>query len=184
MANNNSSIRFSKNQRIDISMSWNSASDLDLLAIYEYDNSQFDILYYDQQGEANQFPFMTLSDDEGTEESDSLHEESMVIHRIDSRIKYIWICTWNYRSIVTNRLDDILSHHEISTEIMLPSMNQNRRVVVPLELDSAYSNFAILCLFDCSAQQEACVYNFSKTTNLNKLDPIDIINFIKSHSMK
>jgi hypothetical protein len=180
-----STTSFSKNIRIDISLNWQHAVDLDLLAIYETKNENFGIIYYANQGDLDKFPYIKIAEDEGVDQEDGDYEESLTITKIDPEIKYIWICTWNYQKVLDGHGDD-MENHQISTEVIIPMSHQHKRISIPLDLSTGNkigeSNFIALCVLDCHQKhnsQEFELKNLSAFHQLKSLNSIEIVSFLK-----
>lgn len=95
-----SQIEFDGNQTFVAKLQWTSTVDFDLAAGYETNEGKQGLIYYGNQGDLNNFPFMELSSDQKGGEPTQTHEEALRVARIDE-LKFLWLFCWDYGQIQT-----------------------------------------------------------------------------------
>jgi len=84
-----------------VKMSWTTAADFDLAAMYLEKGKaqgQEGLVYFGDLGNLNALPFMQLSGDEGVGDAGGDNEEEMRIARFDD-MAYVWILCWDYTKV-------------------------------------------------------------------------------------
>jgi tellurite resistance protein TerA len=85
-------------KQLMVTMKWTTAADFDLAAAYEGKDGKQGLVYFGEQGDLNDFPFMQLSGDEGVGDTGGDNEETMRITKLDD-MKYVWLLCWDYGKV-------------------------------------------------------------------------------------
>ncbi len=80
---------------MSVTLIWSRNLDLELAAVYETKSGAFGIVYFDDLGSRDCFPFIACADDEVGGGEDGVAEEEIVIKQV-SEMKYIYIFCWEY----------------------------------------------------------------------------------------
>ena len=83
---------------LTVNMTWSSAADFDLAAIYETKKGTPGLVYFGEKGNLEDFPFIQLSDDAGVNDSAGDNQETLRITNLD-KIKTLWIACWDYGQV-------------------------------------------------------------------------------------
>lgn len=89
----NTSIDVSK--PLTVTITWTTAADFDLAAVYETNEGKPGIVYFGDKGQLNEFPYISLSEDQGVGDTGGDNEEKMRINQLND-MKYVWIFCWDY----------------------------------------------------------------------------------------
>ena len=91
-------------RQVHISLRWQAAVDLDLMAFYRTHDGQEGAVFSDHfpggtLGALDTFPYIALSGDDGLSETHGEHEEGLMISRVD-QFECIYICALNYTDAI------------------------------------------------------------------------------------
>lgn len=81
-----------------VSMKWTTAADFDLAACYQKKDGTKGLVYFGDQGNLNEFPYIQLSGDEGVGDKGGENEESLRVTRLDD-MKFVWLLCWDYGQV-------------------------------------------------------------------------------------
>ena len=81
-----------------VSLSWTTAADFDLAALYETKSGERGMVYFGELGDLNAHPFMQLSGDEGVGDTAGDNVEEMRVTKLDD-MKNVYIVAWDYGAI-------------------------------------------------------------------------------------
>jgi len=158
-----------------ITLSWTIEADFDLAAVYETKDGRTGIVYFNDLGDMNNFPFMQLSGDEGVGDSGGDNEEQMRITSLDE-MKYVWIICWDYTKVTEGgpaRFDG--SDAKISV-----MDDKGDTHDVKLEAGSM-GNTALVATIDNSSPMGAQLINASSATTLKGLSNLDqLLTFVRA----
>jgi uncharacterized protein involved in tellurium resistance len=161
-------------KQVMVSLSWTSAIDFDLFAVYESKQGKLGIVYFNDLGNLNSFPYIKLSGDEGVNDKAGDNEESLLISSL-SEMKYIWICTWDYEKVLKNQVGRF-DTSDIKATVVDDSNNE---ITIPL-VDQKNGNTALIFTIYCSSAITSEVINNSNVTTLNGLNPNVLVEFLKN----
>ncbi len=108
-------------KRIDVSLIWTSAVDLDLMAFYKTKDGRVGGIYSENYaggsfGDLNQFPFMQLSGDAGVGGSGGDNREDLQIGKLDE-FEEIYICAINF-SDASSGAGNVFANYDASVRVM------------------------------------------------------------------
>jgi uncharacterized protein involved in tellurium resistance len=164
-------------KQLMISLTWSVEIDFDLFAVYQTYAGAFGIVYYNDLGNLNAFPFMKLSGDEGTDQKKGEHEESLLISKL-SEMKYVWVCAWDYQNVIASKAGRFENTDLKATVVD----NMNNQITIPL-VDYNEGNTALLFTIDCSSLLTTNLINSSKVTTLHGLNPTTLVKFLQDHTI-
>ena len=88
-------------KQLKATMSWTSAVDFDLAAAYKKTDGETGVVYFNNQGDLNSFPFMKLDEDAGVGDTGGDNTENLTVTKIADEIEKIWFLSWDYGSITS-----------------------------------------------------------------------------------
>ena len=80
-------------------LSWTTAADFDLAALWEKKDGSEGLVYFGNKGNLNAFPFMQLDKDAAVGDKAGDNEEKMIIAKIDPDVSKIHIVCWDYGAV-------------------------------------------------------------------------------------
>lgn len=83
---------------LTVSMKWTAAADFDLAVLYEDARGRHGLVYFGELGNLDAYPFMELSEDQGSEASEGAYEETVRIAR-PGEMSSIWFLCWDYEKV-------------------------------------------------------------------------------------
>ena len=81
-----------------VSLKWTTAADFDLAALYVKKDGTKGMVYFNELGDLNSFPYMKLSGDEGVGDTGGDNEETMRITQFEE-MSHIHIVAWDYGAV-------------------------------------------------------------------------------------
>lgn len=155
-----------------VNMTWTTAQDFDLFAVYETKSGSRNIVYYDTPGDLNDFPYMKLSGDAGVDEQAGDNVESLTIVDL-SQMKYVWLCCWDYNK-VTSGTPISFGNSDLKIAVM-DDTGQNFEVPM-----ASFDNGNVVCIatIDNSSPISTKLHNSSKVSTLRGLDPESLMSFL------
>ena len=90
-------------QKIQITLRWRAAVDLDLHAFAITKKGCFEHIYFSNKGSAKELPFITLDKDAGVGNTAGDNEENLVVHKLDEYSKIVFGFSSMTRSPVLER---------------------------------------------------------------------------------
>lgn len=145
------------------SLTWTSAIDFDLAALYEGKNGTKGMIYYNEKGDLNAFPFMQLSGDEGVGDSGGDNEETLRIVDL-SEMKTVHLVAWDYKKVTSGEAARF-GQSDASISIMDDKGEKHQCKLA----SDAEANVAIIATIDNSSAIGAKLINQSKTGKLSGL---------------
>lgn len=158
-------------QQLMVSMTWTADVDFDLFAVYEAKDGRRGIVYYNDLGNMNAFPFMKLSGDAGAD--DDAKEESLVIVNLNE-MKKVYLCCWDYKK-VEQGVAGRFAGSGLKVSVM---DDKGGRFEIPM-VDNGAGNMARMATIDCSSPISTKLLNASKAGVLNGLNPAALVQFLE-----
>lgn len=169
-----------ENASIDISrpltvtMTWTTAADFDLAAAYETKTGQQGLVYFGDHGNADKFPYITISEDQGVGDQAGNNEEVIHIYNLDE-MNYVWLFCWDYGMVTagqTARFKD--------SDITLTLANdKDNRIFVKLDIGND-GNVSCIATIDNRATDQAKLINYSRIGTLHGLKTLEqLINIVQ-----
>lgn len=130
--------------KLDISLIWTSAVDLDLMAFYKTKDGKTGGVYSENYlggslGNLQQFPFIQLSGDAGVGASGGDNRENMVITRLDD-FEELFICAVNFTDASTGA-NKVFANYDASVRVMTDK-GESHNVVLDSNLPGT---IAVIC---------------------------------------
>lgn len=165
-------------KQLKATLKWNTATDFDLVAIYVNEQNQAGMIFFNDQGNLNQFPFMKLSGDAGIADTvdSGGNEETLVIAKIDSTIKSIYLVCWDYEAARNGKE----ARFDKNLKMQITSVSENSSDNLEVTLASGLqvgSNGVIVA----SIEKSGLIYeykNLSEGFQLFNLNPSNILSSI------
>ena len=159
-------------EQLMVAMTWSTETDFDLFAVYHAKNGQKGIVYYNDMGDLNAFPFIKLSGDAGTNDSGGDNEESLVIVSLHE-MKYVWLCCWDYPKVEVGQ-PGRFAGSDLTIKVMDDKGND---FVVPLVF-SGQANVACIAKIDNSSPISIKLVNSSRSGVMSGLDANAIFEIV------
>jgi tellurite resistance protein TerA len=160
-------------KQLMVSMRWNTPVDFDLFTVYQTKEDRMGIIYYADLGNLNEFPFILLSGDEGVDDTAGDNEESLVISDL-SKMKYIWICAWDYNKV----MQSTQGRFQQGNLRVTVTDDKGQQYQIPM-VDQGVGNMALMMTIDCNNPLMSRLINTSNVNTLNGLDTSALIQFLK-----
>ena len=156
-----------------VNLNWTTAVDFDLFAVYESKSGKVGIVYYGDQGDLNQSPWMQLSEDAGIDDQGGDNQETMIIAKLDD-MKYVWICAWDYNMVKTGR-----EGRFDGCDLHMTVLSENNEFKIPLDTKD-FGNIALVLTIDNTNLIASSLINSSEVSTLKGLDPNSLVTFLQS----
>lgn len=85
-------------EELKVSMRWSIAADFDLAAVYETRKGTPGLVYFGDLGRLDDFPYISLSGDQGVNDKDGDKQENLTIRKLDD-MKKVWLMAWDYGQV-------------------------------------------------------------------------------------
>jgi len=126
----------SKVEQAKVTLSWQSAVDLDLQAFIKQKDGRITGIFSEElpngnYGDLNAFPFMKLSGDAGVGAEGGDNKEDLVIAKIDETVESIYICALNYTE-AKNGNNVAFSQYDAKINFIFMANNEKSEFEVPL----------------------------------------------------
>lgn len=83
---------------LTVSMKWTTAADFDLAVLYEDRSGKIGLIYFGELGRLDAYPFMELSEDQGSQDAKGDYQETVRIDRPDE-MAALWFLYWDYAKV-------------------------------------------------------------------------------------
>lgn len=83
---------------LTVAMKWTTAVDFDLAVFYEDRSGRHGLVYFGELGDLETYPFMALSEDQGSEAAEGAYGETVRISRPEEMAS-IWFLCWDYEKV-------------------------------------------------------------------------------------
>lgn len=154
-------------KQLMVSMKWTTAADFDLAAVYRAKDGKEGLVYFGDLGDMNEFPYMSLSKDEGVGDAGGDNEETMRITRLDDMEK-VWLLCWDYGMVQSGQAARF-SDSDVNLSII-----DDTGKSVSVELDSGDTgNVCCLAMIDNSSPMGAKLVNTSIAGTLKGLKTLE-----------
>jgi uncharacterized protein involved in tellurium resistance len=173
--------KLSNLDEIVVNLTWTSAVDFDLIAVYQKKDGTVGVVYYADKGSTLASPFIQAFDDAGVGDEGGDNEEKLVVSSPAFReMKFVWFCCWDYNKVTkgeAGRIDGsdiVIQVFAADTQFDIDAIN------VPL-VSVAAGNIACVATLDNSdADAGPQLVNSSKSGTLNGLNADTLMAFINS----
>ena len=138
-------------------LSWTSAIDFDLAALYEGKDGTRGMVYYAKKGSLNAFPYMQLSGDEGVGDTGGKNEETMRIVDLKD-LKKVHLVAWDY-----NRIQSGAAARFADSDAKIEVLDDNSEMHRCNLAADGEGNVVVIATIDNSSPIGAKLINQSKT---------------------
>ena len=157
-----------------VTLKWTSAIDFDLSAMYLTKTGKVAMIYFGDEGDLNQFPFMQLSGDAGVGDTGGDNEEELRVVSISDMDK-IWVIVWDYEAIQKGT-PARFAESDLSITFM-DDAGTNHKITLD---NNNLANVSIIATIDNTSPLGAKLINSSKVGTLKGLKNtdqlLDIVN--------
>ena len=150
-----------------ITMKWTTAADFDLAAVYETKDGKQGLVYFGDKGKLEQFPYMSLSDDEGVGDTGGDNEETMRIYSLDN-MNCVWIFCWDYGMVQKGQA----ARFKDSDVKLTMSDESDERTFVEIDTGDK-GNVCCIATIDNNDPEAAKLINYSQVGTLQGLKKLE-----------
>ncbi len=159
---------------LTVTMNWTTAADFDLAAAYETKTGQQGLVYFGDHGSQSEFPYITLSEDQGVGDTAGNNEEIMHIYQLDD-MNYVWIFCWDYGMVKTGQI----ARFKNSDIKLTLADDRNNRILVDLDTGDS-GNVCCIATIDNTQFGQAQLINYSQIGRLEGLKTLEqLIGIVK-----
>jgi uncharacterized protein involved in tellurium resistance len=166
---------------IVVDLTWTSAVDFDLIAVYQKKDGSIGIVYYADKGSTTAFPFIQAFEDAGIGDEGGDNSEKLIVSSPAFReMKFVWFCCWDYNKVTkgeSGRMDGsdiVIKMAAADSQFALDEFQ------VPLVSVSDGNIACVATLDNSDAALGPQLVNSSKSTTLDGLNPEALMAFINS----
>lgn len=154
-------------KNLTVRMTWSTAADFDIAALYRTHQGQYGLVYFGDLGDLKKFPYIALNKDEGVGDMAGSKQEEMHIAQLQE-MKQVWIFCWDYNMVKTGqraRFQD--------SDVTL-NISDEQGNTLSVEIDTGEEgNVCCLAMIDNSSGTGAMLINASRAATLHKLERLE-----------
>ncbi len=147
-------------KQLKVKMSWTTAADFDLAALYKSKTGDTGLVYFGKLGDLNAFPFIKLDGDAGVGDTGGDNAETLKITQMDS-MSEIHLLVWDYEAV---KKGEAARFGGSDVKVNIMNDKGENHDVVPTA--GEVGNVVIIAKIDNSSPMGAQLVNESKAATL------------------
>lgn len=154
-------------KNLTVTMTWTTAADFDLAALYKTKNDATGLVYFGDMGKLDSFPFMALNKDEGVGDSAGDKQEVLTIAQLEE-MKHVWLLCWDYNRV---KVGEKARFKDSDVQLTITDQaGQNSTVEIDTNEES---NVCCLAVIDNTSPSGAMLINASRPATLHGLKTLE-----------